>query len=219
MGTSPLDLINSDGFRKKLITRNLTPYAKAPNRPTLPTNVEYIQSDVSVQDSPDQLIDEPSLANRLYPLNQWGKEGGYQQVPDPGALTNQKSNKGEYGPGQQDAHIIDQASIEQYNWKPVNAYSNGSQEVLDSGEYITEPDWIRSGSSNLYNNQPYPSTFVPSSYVPVSILLSPDPIGSNGLLSPISPRTAYPGTARVCSDRPNLLSHRPHPQRDFPMLC
>lgn len=183
MGTSPLDLINSDGFRKKLITRNLTPYAKAPNRPTLPTNVEYIQSDVSVQDSPDQLIDEPSLANRLYPLNQWGKEGGYQQVPDPGALTNQKSNKGEYGPGQQDAHIIDQASIEQYNWKPVNAYSNGSQEVLDSGEYITEPDWIRSGSSNLYNNQPYPSTFVPSSYVPVSILLSPDPIGSNGLLS------------------------------------
>ena len=37
---SPLDFINSDGFRKKLITRNLTPYAKSPNRPTLPINTE-----------------------------------------------------------------------------------------------------------------------------------------------------------------------------------
>lgn len=183
MAESPLDLVNSESFRKKLITRNLTPYAKAPNRPTLPTNIEYTQSDISVQDSPDQLIDEPSFANQLYPLNQWGAEGGYQQVPDPGALTNTKSNKGEYGPGQQDARIIDQAQIEQYNWKPVNAYGNNSQEVLDSGEYITEPDWVRSGAPNLYNNQPYPTTFVPSSYAPVNILLSPDPIGNNGLLS------------------------------------
>jgi hypothetical protein len=45
---SPLDFVNSDGFRKKLIVRNLTPYAKAPNRPTQPINTEYIQSDTSV---------------------------------------------------------------------------------------------------------------------------------------------------------------------------
>ena len=94
---SPLDFISSDGFRKKLITRNLTPYAKSPNRPTLPINIEYIQSDTSVQDSPDQLIDTPSFANQLYPLNQYGNEGGYEQVPDPGALLNTKSNEGEYG--------------------------------------------------------------------------------------------------------------------------
>jgi len=183
MGNSPLDLVNSQAFRTRLITRNLTPYAKAPNRPSIQTNVPYIQSDTSVQDSPDQLIDEPSFANRLYPLNRWGAEGGFKQVPDPGALTNSVSNKGEYGPGQQDARIIDQAQLEQYNWKPVNAYSNGTQEVLDSGEYITQPDFIRSGTPNLYNNQPYPTTFVPSSYAPVAILLSPDPIGSNGLMS------------------------------------
>jgi len=183
MEGSPLDLVNSDAFRKKLITRNLTPYAKAPNRPSFSNNVPYIQTDLSVQDSPDQLIDEPSLANRLYPLNQYGAEGGYRQVPDPGALTNSKSNEGEYGPGQQDARILDQASIEQYNWKPKNAYSNGTEEVLDSGEYITQPDFIRSGTPNLYNNQPYPTTFVPSSYAPISILLNPDPLGSNGLMS------------------------------------
>jgi hypothetical protein len=94
---SPLDFVSSEGFRKKLITRNLSPYQKAPNRPTPPTNYEYIQSDTSVLDSPDTLIDEPSFANKLYPLNQYGNEGGYKQAPDPGGLLNTKSNEGEYG--------------------------------------------------------------------------------------------------------------------------
>jgi len=64
---SPLDFVNSEGFRKKLIVRNLTPYAKAPNRPTQPINTEYIQSDSSVQDSPDQLIDK-FLIRGLYQI-------------------------------------------------------------------------------------------------------------------------------------------------------
>jgi hypothetical protein len=38
-------------------------------------------------------------------------------------------------------------------------------------------------TTNTSNNQPYPTTFVPSRYSPLSILLSNDPIGSNGLLS------------------------------------
>ena len=40
MASPLLDLTNSEGFRKKLIVRNLTPYAKAPNRPTQPINTE-----------------------------------------------------------------------------------------------------------------------------------------------------------------------------------
>lgn len=179
MGSSPLDLVNSDAFRKKLITRNLTPYAKAPNRPTLPTNVEYVQSDISVQDSPDQLIDEPSFANQLYPLNQYGNEGGYEQVPDPSALLNTKSNEGEYG--YQDANIVEQSLPESQKWKPLNVFSNGSQVQLDSAQFfdsLNRPQTIMLG-----NNQPYPTTFVPSSYAPVGILLSPDPLGSDGLLS------------------------------------
>jgi hypothetical protein len=164
---SPLDFVSSDGFRKKLITRNLTPYAKAPNRPTLPINYEYIQSDSSVTDSPDQLIDQPTFANKLYPLNQWGSDGGYKDVSDVGVLNNSKSNKGEYGPGQQNAKIIEQALPESKNWKKVNAYSNGSEQLLDSGEFITSPDYIR--NSGLYNNQPYP-VFNGSSYSPLSIL-------------------------------------------------
>ena len=179
MGNSPLDFVNSEGFRKKLIVRNLTPYAKAPNRPTPPFNTEYIQSDTSVQDSPDQLIDTPSFANNLYPLNQYGNDGGYQQVPDPNGLNNTKSNEGEYG--YQDANIVDQAVPESQKWKPLNVFSNGSQLQLDSAPFFDSLN--RPQTTNTSNNQPYPTTFVPSSYAPVSILLSPDPGGSNGLLS------------------------------------
>jgi len=178
---SPLDLVNSEAFRKKLITRNLTPYAKAPNRPTIGTNYEYIQSDTSVQDSPDQLIDEPSFANKLYPLNQWGSEGGYQQVPDPNGLLNTKSNEGQYG--FQDANIVDQALPESQKWKSINAFSNGGQAPLDSAAFFDSIDLVGPNSTGVYNNQPYPTTFNPSSYSPVSILLSSDPQGSDGLLS------------------------------------
>jgi hypothetical protein len=176
---SPLDFVNSEGFRKKLIVRNLTPYAKAPNRPTQPINTEYIQSDTSVQDSPDQLIDNPSFANKLYPLNQYGNEGGYEQVPDPGALLNTKSNEGEYG--YQDANIVDQSIPESQKWKPLNVFSNGNQLPLDSAEFFGSLS--RPVTTNTSNNQPYPTTFVSSTYTPVSILLSPNPSGSNGLLS------------------------------------
>jgi len=178
---SPLDLVNSDAFRKKLITRNLTPYAKAPNRPTPPFNTEYIQSDTSVQDSPDQLIDEPSFANKLYPLNKWGNEGGYQQAPDPVGNTNTKSNEGEYG--FQDANILSEAEPESKNWRKINAFGNGSEQLYDSGEFVGNLETIdANGSTRYYNNQPYPN-FNPSTYGPVSILLTPDPQGSNGLLS------------------------------------
>lgn len=179
MSNSPLDFISSDGFRKKLVTRNLVPYAKSPNRPSVQTNYEYIQSDTSVQDSPDQLIDTPSFANQLYPLNQYGNEGGYEQVPDTGALLNTKSNEGEYG--YQDANIVDQSLLESQKWKPLNVFSNGNQLPLDSAPFFESLD--RPQTTNTSNNQPYPTTFVPSVYSPLSILLSSNPGGSNGLMS------------------------------------
>ena len=94
MATSPLDLINIENFLTRLTKRNLQPYSKSPSKVTPPINFEYSQSDYSVIDSPDQLIDEPSLANKLFPLNQYGNEGGYRQAPDPTGLLNSKSNEG-----------------------------------------------------------------------------------------------------------------------------
>lgn len=193
---SPLDYISTEGFRKKLITRNLVPYAKSPNPATPPITFEYTQSDLAVVDSPDFLIDTPIFANsKMYQLNKWGSDGGYKQAPDISGNLNTVSNQGEYGPGQQDAHIIDEASAARFKgfgtvapaWQTQNAYGTGNLQQLDAGQLITDPDYILNGSgglaANLYNNQPYPTTFNPSSYSPVSILLNPDPSGSNGLLS------------------------------------
>jgi len=132
---SPLDYISTEGFRKKLITRNLVPYAKSPFKAPNPTTYEVVQSDLSVVDSPDGLIDNPTFANTLYPLNEWGADGGYKQVPDPTGLNNTISNQGEYGPGQQDARIIDQAALAANfgfgfggapAYRPLNAYGNGA---------------------------------------------------------------------------------------------
>jgi len=193
---SPLDYISSEGFRKKLITRNLVPYAKSPTKVTPPTTYEVIQSDYSVVDSPDGLIDTTFFADKQYPLNRWGNDGGYKQAPDISGNLNTISNQGEYGPGQQDAHIIDQAARAAYTgfggivtpYLALNAFGGAtSGTLLDAGDFITTLDTISSsipgGIRQLYNNQPYPTTFNPSSYTPLSILLNPDPTGSNGLLS------------------------------------
>ena len=176
---SPLDFVNSEGFRQKLIPRNLAPYAKSPSPATPPINFEVIQSNYSVVDSPDYLIDTPYFANSSYPLNKWGAEGGYHQAPDVSGNLNTLSNQGEYGPGQQDAHIVDSGFAATQIWRPLNGYSSNNN--FDAGEAITTlntflPDQKQS------NGQPY-FKFVPSSYRPLSILLDNDPIGSNGLLS------------------------------------
>ena len=192
---SPLDFISSEGFRKKLISRNLVPYAKSPTKVTPPTTYEIVQSDLTPVDSSDFLIDTPYYADLLYPLNKWGNEGGYEQVPDLSTNLNTVSNQGEYGPGQQDAKLLNESQIAAKvgfpgiapPWQPLNAYGPNSLQQLDAGDYITTPDSINNGVTggvpNLYNNQPYPTTFNPSTYTPLSILFNPDPQGSNGLLS------------------------------------
>ena len=161
---SPLDYISTEGFRKKLITRNLVPYSKSPTKVTPPTTYEIIQSDLSVIDSPDFLIDTTFFADKQYPLNQWGSDGGYKQAPDISGNLNTKSNQGEYGPGQQDAHIIDQAEIAAKKgfaglttpYLSINAFGNGGLQQYDAGVYITTPDTISSsipgGARQLYNN-------------------------------------------------------------------
>lgn len=174
---SPL-IVSSEVFRKKIITKNLVPYTKSPSKITPPINYDTILSDYSVTDSPDVLIDEPGFAKNLYKNNQYGAEGGYKQVPDPTALLNSKSNEGEYG--FQDAHIIDEGYAATQLWRPLNAYAANNN--LDAADVIATLEILQVNNGRTPNGQTYPS-FNNSSYSPVSILLSPDPIGSNGLLS------------------------------------
>ena len=180
---SPLDYISSEGFRKKLITRNLVPYAKSPYKATPPITYEVVQSDLSVIDSPDGLIDTPVFANKLYPLNEWGADGGYKQAIDPTGLLNTISNQGEYGPGQQDAHIIDEGYAAIKFYRPLNAYADTTR-VFDSADAFSTLETVRPDQDRQTNSQPYvPLIYVPSSYTSVSLLLSSNPQGTNGLLS------------------------------------
>ena len=138
MAQSPLDFPSSEIFRNRLVVRNLAPYPKSPNPATPPINFEVIQSNYSVVDSPDQLIDDPLFANQLFPLNQYGSDGGYVQTRDPNVLNNTNSNEGEYGV--QDAHIIDTATVEANKpggWKNLNAYGDTTSAVLDSGQFFS----------------------------------------------------------------------------------
>ena len=178
---SPLDYISTEVFRKKLIVRNLVPYAKSPSPATPPITFEVVQRDLTPVDSPDYLIDTPYIANsQFYPLNKWGNQGGYYQAPDLTGNLNVISNQGEYGPGQQDAYIVNTGFAATQKWRPLNAYSSPNN--FDAGEAVTSLETVRPDQDRLPNGQPY-FTFVPSSYRPVSILLNPDPQGSDGLLS------------------------------------
>ena len=184
MANSPLDFPSTQSFRNRLNGRNLVPYPKSPRRITPPINYEIIQSDYHVIDSPDQTIDVPTFANQLFPLNQYGTEGGYIQARDPNSLLNTHSNEGEYGV--QDANIIDEARIEATKpggWKVLNAYGNGSSALADSAINFSSLEVLQLNNGRTGNSQPYPTTFVPSFYTPVSILLSSSPSGTNGNLS------------------------------------
>jgi hypothetical protein len=174
---SPL-IVNSEVFRKKIIVKNLVPYIKSPSKITPPINYDTILSDYSVTDSPDVLIDESGFAKNLYKNNQYGSEGGYKQVPDPTALLNTKSNEGEYG--YQDANIVDDGYAATQLWRPLNAYAASNN--LDAADVIATLEILQVNNGRTPNGQQYPS-FNSSSYTPVGILLSPDPVGDNGLLS------------------------------------
>lgn len=184
---SPLDFPSSEVFRKKLVVRNLKPYQKSPKFPNPPYNYETIQRDLSPVDTDDTLIDTPVLANLLYPLNQYGSDGGYKQVRDVNILQNTRSNEGEYG--FQDANIIDEGfTAAQIGfpgvapaWKPLNAYASTDQ-LLDSAQFFGSLEILTQNNGRSTNAQPYPN-FNPSSYSTIGIMLNPDPQGSNGLLS------------------------------------
>jgi len=176
---SPL-IVSSEVFRKKIIVKNLVPYIKSPSKVTPPINYDTNLSDYAVIDSPDTLIDEPTYSKNLYKNNQYGAEGGYKQVPDPTALLNSKSNEGEYG--FQDANILDEGYEEARKWKSLNPYSTPNTPI-DAGQLIATLEILQVNNGRTPNGQPYPTTFNPSKYSPVSILLSPDPLGSDGLLS------------------------------------
>jgi len=178
MSDSPLSFSSSENFRKKLVVRNLAPYQiqGVYTPPANDVNYETVLSDAGVIDSPNELISNDPFADNLYPLNQYGPEGGfeknitYNNPPLPVA-----SNDGPYQPTDTVMDLVNEFFIDtayvQNQYGPEGGYQNM---VI-----ITDIQ----NNNNVYLPYWEPPIFRPSSYNPYSILVSDNPVGSDGSLS------------------------------------
>ena len=178
MSDSFLSFGSSAQFRNTLIARNLAPYSVPGVFAPQSSNVNY-ETNLTVTnviDSPNNLVSTNNQANILYPLNEYGPEGGFGT---PIGLSNTPlavdSNKGPYDPNDTVIDLVNEFFIDaayiQNTYGPQGGFNN----------FVIITDIVKPGK--IY--QPYwePPTFAPSSYSPYDILLSNNPNGSNGSLS------------------------------------
>ena len=178
MAESSLSFASTSSFRNSLMAKNLAPYSVQGvyTPPANQVNYETVLSVSNVIDSPGELITNDPYAQLLYPLNEYGPNGGYNlDINFNGPPLPIDSNKGEYNPNDTVLDLVNEFFIDaayiQNRYGPPGSYNDL---VI-----ITDVE----NNNKIY--QPYwePPSFAPSSYSPYNILLSPNPIGSNGLLS------------------------------------
>jgi len=177
MPNSTLSFASSSSFRDILLAKNLVPYTVSGvyTPPASDLNTEVSLNNFNVIDSPNDLITNDPFAQLLYPLNEYGPNGGYDlNINFNGPPLPVNSNQGEYNPTDTaldliNEFFIDAAFIDNY-YGPVGGF-NDMYGVTTT--ILGEPI-----------HQPYlPTNFVPSSYSPYAILLSTNPTGSDGSLS------------------------------------
>jgi len=181
MPESVLSFASSSSFRDSLIARNLAPYQVQGVYTPPPGNVVYEVSplsDSNVIDSPDTLISTNQLSNNLYPLNEWGPEGGFQgKYSVPGAPLPVEANKGPYDPNDTVLDLINEFYIDAAYVTNIYGPEGGYKDLI----IITDLEL----SSHYY--LPYydkvPTNFIPSTYTPYAILFSDNPSGDFGNLS------------------------------------
>jgi outer membrane protein OmpA-like peptidoglycan-associated protein len=181
MAESFLSFDNSESFRKKLLVRNLTPY-NVPGSYTSPGNPINYETNLTVSnvvDSPNNYVSTNIFATELYPLNEYGPEGGFGRpirINSVASTNNPEgTNQGPYQPIDTALDIINEFFIDSAyvtnKWGP----SGGYKDLI----VITD---VQNGGK-LY--QPYwdPGYFNYSSYPVFNIVFQDDPVGSNGPLS------------------------------------
>ncbi len=178
MPESTLSFANSSSFRNALLSKNLEPYdvPGVYTPPSGPIAYETEQSNLNVIDSPDNLITDGGFSNQLYPLNEYGPNGGYNlNITYNGPPLPVNSNQGEYDLNDTVLDLINEFYIDAAYIENRYGPNGGFNDMV----IITDIQ----NNNKIY--QPYwdPPTFVPSSYSPYSILLSTNPVGDNGLLS------------------------------------
>jgi hypothetical protein len=178
MSDSPLSFSSSESFRKNLISRNLAPYQVqgAYTAPANDVNYETVLSDTGVIESPNNLISLDPFADKLYPLNQYGPEGGFEKnITYNNPPLPVSSNEGPYQPTDTVMDLVNEFFIDtayvQNQYGPEGGYQN----------MVIITDIQNNG--NVYLPYWEPPVFRPSSYNAYSILISDNPVGSDGALS------------------------------------
>ena len=178
MSDSTLSFVNSSTFRNSLLAKNLEPYdvPGVYTPPSGPQSYETVLSSLTVVDSPDNLITDGVFANNLYPLNEFGPNGGFNtNITFNGPPLPVNSNQGEYGPNDTVLDLVNEFYIDAAYIENRYGPDGGFNDMV----IITDIQ----NNNKIY--QPYwnPPSYNPSSYSPYAILTNTDPVGSDGPLS------------------------------------
>jgi len=168
--------------------RNLTPY-NVPGAYSPPSgNVNYEVSpmnDSSVINSPNDLIGTTVQANQLYTLNEYGPEGGYNNIistdGEPLPVT---PNQGEYGQDNAEIDLVNEFYIDSAYIKNVYGPESGYKDLVIITDNFNNLQYFSPyATSNGSVFQSVPINFLYSIYSPFEILSSSNPTGTPGPLS------------------------------------
>lgn len=178
MSTSPLSFASTSSFRNKLLAKNLTQY-NVPGvytPPSGPIAYEETLSNFHVENSNDLLISQNPFANNLYPLNEYGPDGGYQLgISYNGPLVTNNSNQGPYEPTDTALDLVNEFFIDSAYIQNIYGPVGGFNDMVEIDDTPTR--------NRIYSTYWDSPSFVPSLYNPYNILLSDNPTGSDGTLS------------------------------------
>ena len=178
MSDSSLSFTSSSSFRNILMAKNLAAYSVmgvyTPTSSDL--NYEVILSQSPVIDSPNDLIANTPYVSLLYPLNEYGPNGGFNtEITYNRVLAPINPNQGEYSPNDTVLDLVNEFYIDAAyitnSYGPIGGY-NDMLIVTDT-----------QNNDKLYSPYWDPSSFVSSTYSPYDILYSKNPNGDNGSLS------------------------------------
>jgi len=181
MAESFLSFGNSESFRKQLLVRNLTPYnvPGSYTSPSNPINYETNLSVYSVVDSPNNYVSTNLFAKDLYPLNEYGPEGGFGGPIGVNLTSIEDPNQGPYYPltssEMEGIVVVNEFYIESAYVQNKFGPSGGYKDLV----IITDVSTL----APIY--QPYwsPGYYNTSSYTLYNLIFQDDPVGSNGPLS------------------------------------
>lgn len=178
MSDSTLSFASSSNFRDTLLARNLQPYSVPGTFSPSSNSVNY-ETNLTVSnviDSPNSLIASNQFADSLYPLNEYGPDGGYDgKYSVPAAPLPVESNSGPYSPNDTVLDLVNEFYIDAAYVQNVYGPEGGYKDMVIITDVV--------GNAKLYTPYWDPSSFINSTYTPYELIFSENPTGSNGPLS------------------------------------